>query len=79
MTTVFVLINSAIGAENTVLTALQAIEAVVEPYIVYGVYDIIAKVQEASMDDIKTIIHDEIRKITEVRNTLTMVVVEDIS
>ncbi|MHA2270929.1 MAG: Lrp/AsnC family transcriptional regulator [Candidatus Hodarchaeales archaeon] len=79
MTTVFVLINSAIGAENTVLTALQAIEAVVETYIVYGVYDIIAKVQGASMDDIKTIIHNEIRKITEVRNTLTMVVVEDIS
>ncbi|MHA2500286.1 MAG: Lrp/AsnC ligand binding domain-containing protein [Candidatus Hodarchaeales archaeon] len=47
--------------------------------MVYGVYDIIAKVQGASMDDIKTIIHNEIRKITEVRNTLTMVVVEDIS
>jgi DNA-binding Lrp family transcriptional regulator len=79
MTTVFVLINSAIGAENNVLTALQAIKAVVETYIVYGVYDIIAKVQGSSMDDIKTIIHDEIRKIPEVRNTLTMVVVEDIS
>ncbi|MFW9914034.1 MAG: Lrp/AsnC family transcriptional regulator [Candidatus Thorarchaeota archaeon] len=79
MTVVFVLINSAIGAENNVLTALQEIDAVVETYIVYGVYDIIAKVRGPSMDEIRTIVHGEIRKIPEVRNTLTMVVVEDIS
>lgn len=78
MTTVFVLMNSAIGAENNVLTTLQAIEAVVETYIVYGVYDIIAKVKAPSMDEIKQIIHTEIRKIPEVRNTLTMVVVGEI-
>lgn len=41
----FVLINSEIGAEEEVLNTLRSMESVKEAYIVYGVYDIIARVE----------------------------------
>ncbi|MFW9914365.1 MAG: Lrp/AsnC ligand binding domain-containing protein [Candidatus Thorarchaeota archaeon] len=76
MAMVFVFINSELGAEEEVLAALKAIVGVKETAIVYGVYDIVAKVVASSMDEIKTIIHGQIRKIPEVQTTLAMVVVE---
>ncbi|MHA2232985.1 MAG: Lrp/AsnC ligand binding domain-containing protein [Candidatus Hodarchaeales archaeon] len=76
MATVFMLINSELGAEETVITALNAIDAIKETYVVYGMYDIIAKVVGSSTDIIKKIILEEIRAIPEIRSTLTMVVAE---
>ncbi|MFQ5979388.1 MAG: Lrp/AsnC ligand binding domain-containing protein [Candidatus Heimdallarchaeota archaeon] len=76
MATVFMLINSELGAEERVLTALHAIDVIKETYIVYGMYDIIAKVVASSTEVIKKIILEEIRAIPEIRSTLTMVVAE---
>ncbi|MHA2273093.1 MAG: Lrp/AsnC family transcriptional regulator [Candidatus Hodarchaeales archaeon] len=76
MPMVFVFINSELGAEEEVIAALQAIGGVKEMAIVYGVYDIVVKVVASSMDEIKTIIHEQIRKVEGVQTTLTQVVVE---
>ena len=76
MATVFVLVNSDLGAEEQVVAALQAIQAGKETYLVYGVYDIIGKVVAPTMDEIKTTILNQIRGTPGVRSTLTMVVVE---
>ena len=72
----FVLINSEIGAEDEVLKALRQVEGVEEAYIVYGVYDIVAKVRAESMDKLREIVTWKIRRLNRVRSTLTMVVVE---
>jgi len=71
-----VLINTDIGTEEEVLNMLGNIEGVTEAYIVYGVYDIVAKVQAPSTEALKEIISSRIRKIPKVRSTLTMIVVE---
>jgi DNA-binding Lrp family transcriptional regulator len=42
--------------------------------MVYGVYDIVAKVNGESMDKLKYIITEHIRRIDKVRTTLTMMV-----
>ena len=42
---------------------------------VYGVYDIIAKVEAENMDKLKEIISWKIRRLDKVRSTLTMLVV----
>jgi DNA-binding Lrp family transcriptional regulator len=76
MAIVFVLINSEVGAEKRVMATLQAIEVVTETFIVQGVYDIIAKLEAPSMDLVKSVIFEQIRNLPDVRNTLTMVVVE---
>lgn len=68
----FVLINTELGSESEVLKALKDVEGVVEAYAVYGVYDVIAKIEADSMNKIKDIITWRIRKLNKVRTTLTM-------
>ncbi len=55
---------------------LRKIGAVKESYVVYGVYDIVAKVEGESMDKLKEIVTWKIRRLDKVRSTLTMIVVE---
>jgi len=76
MTTAFVLINSEIGGEDEVLGELKKVKNVKEAHIVYGVYDIVAKVEAESMDKLKSVITWKIRRLDKVRSTLTMIVVE---
>ncbi|MHC1586518.1 MAG: Lrp/AsnC ligand binding domain-containing protein, partial [Candidatus Hecatellaceae archaeon] len=52
------------------------VKNVKEAYIVYGVYDIIAKVEAETMDKLKEIITWNIRRLEKVRSTLTMMVIE---
>ena len=41
----FVLINSEAGTEKEILKELKSIKEVKEAYVVYGTYDVIAKVR----------------------------------
>jgi DNA-binding Lrp family transcriptional regulator len=72
----FVLINTEIGYEDSVLTELKKLENIKEAYVTYGVYDIVAKVSAESMDKLKDVISQNIRRLDKVRSTLTMIVVE---
>ena len=76
MPVAFVLINAEIGSEDEVVTELRKIANVKESYVVYGVYDIVAKVEGESMDKLKEIVTWKIRRLDKVRSTLTMIVVE---
>ena len=73
----FVLINAEIGSEEELVKELKKINNVTEVYTVYGAYDIIAKVESDSMDKVKETITWEIRRLNNVRSTLTMIVVEE--
>ncbi|MEM1583522.1 MAG: Lrp/AsnC ligand binding domain-containing protein [Nitrososphaerota archaeon] len=75
MPSAFVLINTEIGAEEEILQELKKIPSVKEAYVVYGVYDIIARVEAENMDKLKEIISWKIRRLDKVRSTLTMLVV----
>jgi len=72
----FVLINAEIGSEGEILKELKKIDGVKEAYSVYGVYDVIAKVEADSMDKLKDIVTWRIRRLEKVRSTLTMIVIE---
>jgi DNA-binding Lrp family transcriptional regulator len=73
----FVLINTEIGGENAVLSALAKIEAVEEVYLVYGVYDVVTKIKAETMDKLKEIVTWQVRRLDKVRSTLTMIVIEE--
>jgi DNA-binding Lrp family transcriptional regulator len=75
LATAFVLINAEIGAESEVLKGLKDIPEVKEAHMVYGVYDIIARIQTETMQELKDIISWKIRRLDKVRSTLTMIVV----
>lgn len=72
----FVLINAEIGGEQEVIKALKTIKNVKEAHLVYGVYDIVAKVEADTMDKLKEIITWNIRRLDKVRSTLTMIAME---
>ena len=74
MATAFVLINTEPALMTQVLEKIKAVEGVKEAEMVYGVYDIIAKVEAENMDQLKNLIAYRIRLLANVRSTQTMLV-----
>ena len=72
MVIAFVLLNVNLGTEGEVLARLKEIEGIREAYQVYGVYDIIARVEAESIEGIKGILEGRVRRLVNVRSTLTM-------
>ena len=77
MDTAYVLIKTELGSETEVMKGLKMIEEVKEAHLVYGAYDIIARVEADTRDDLKNVIHSKVRRLNNIRSTLTMVVVWD--
>ena len=72
MPAAFVLINTK--NIDDVLKALGRIDSVKEAYSVYGVHDIIAKIETENMNSLKETVALKIRKVENVLNTSTMIV-----
>jgi len=78
MAIAYVLINVELGKEKDILNQLKGTDSVKEAYLVYGVYDIIAKVEATSMEKLKEIVTYKIRRLSDIRSTLTMTVAEGV-
>ena len=76
MPVAFVLINTDLGTERDLLIKLGKIKNVEEAHFFYGVYDIIAKISADTMEEVKEIVAWKIRRLENVRSTLTMLVIE---
>jgi len=76
MPSAFVMINTEVGAEKEVLERLRKLTDIKESYAVFGIYDIVAKIEADSMEKLKEIIDWRIRRLDKVRSTLTMIVTE---
>ncbi len=82
MPTAYVLLNSDLGSDETIIKKVKEIlgseESVkYEVQGVYGVYDIILKVTSENSDILRSVITNKIRKIDKVQSTLTMMVIEE--
>ena len=75
MPTAFVFINTEPASMPEVLEKVRAVEGVEEAEMVYGNYDIVARVKTDTMDKLKHIIAFQIRALANVRSTQTMLVV----
>jgi DNA-binding Lrp family transcriptional regulator len=73
----FVLINVESGSEDEVLKELKTIEGVEEAYFSYGVYDLITKIKADSMEKLKEMVTRQIRALSKVRSTLTLIMMEE--
>jgi DNA-binding Lrp family transcriptional regulator len=71
----FVLINAETGSESDINASLKEIQEVKETYMVYGVYDLIARIDTETMRELKDVISNKIRGLEKVRSTLTMIVI----
>jgi DNA-binding Lrp family transcriptional regulator len=72
----YVLINVEPGSEEEVLKEVRKLPNVKECNRMYGIYDMIAKVEADSMDGLKEIITWKIRRLPGVRSTVTTIVIE---
>lgn len=76
MPTAYVLINCNLGSEEDVIDELRRIPEVTEVSGVYGVYDLIVKVQTDTMDRLREVVAWHVRRISNVKSTLTLVKIE---
>lgn len=76
MATAYVLVNADVGKENDVLKELRNVPSVKEAYFVYGVYDIVVKVETSDVRELKEVVVTKVRRLEYVRSTLTMIVME---
>jgi len=72
----FIFINSEVSSEEEVVKALRKIENVKEAYMVYGVYDVVARVEADTMGKLKEVIASKVRRVSGVRSTLSMIAIE---
>ncbi len=75
MATAYVLLTTDLGAETEVMKDMKIIVEIKEAHMVYGVYDIIARIEADTMEDLKNIISWKVRRLSRVRSTLTMITI----
>ena len=71
-----VLMNAEMGYENKLVDELKKTPHVSEVYAIYGVYDVMVKVEADSMEQLRDAISTGLRRIDGVKSTLTMIIVE---
>ncbi len=72
----FVFMNIDTGGEQDVLNQLRTVPNVKEAHLVYGVYDLVARIEAETMDKLKEIVTWKVRRLDKVRSTLTTIVME---
>ena len=73
----YVLFGVSSGSEDQVLKDVQKVEGVKEVNISYGVYDLVVKIEADSMEQLKELISRHLRRIDNVRSTLTLILTEE--
>ncbi len=76
MTTAYGLINCELGYEAEIIDEIKQVEDVKEITVVFGAYDILAKVESDNVESLKDTITWKIRKLSRVRSTLTLLAIE---
>jgi DNA-binding Lrp family transcriptional regulator len=74
MTEAFILINSNLGREENLIKEIRKIDGIKEAHLILGIYDVIARIETKNMDLLKELIAFKIRRLKDVRSTLTMIV-----
>ena len=75
MVEAFILIKSDVGREKNVLKDLNSISGIVYAHIVYGTYDLICRVKSDTIHELKDKVSSQIRVISGVQNTVSMILV----
>jgi DNA-binding Lrp family transcriptional regulator len=73
----YVLIVAELGKEDKVLKDVQKTKGVEEVFVTYGVYDLIAKIKAESMNQLKELVTQRLRRKDNVSSTLTLKLIEE--
>jgi len=73
MSKAFVLINCELGSESQVISDLKTIDCVKNVHGVFGAYDFLITVECNQLEELRQLIMEKIRKIDNVRSTITLI------
>ena len=76
MPAAYVLINCDLGSEEDIIKEIKGLDSVKDVQGTYGVYDIVARVESDQMDSLKDTITWKIRRMSKVRSTVTLIVIQ---
>ena len=76
MATAYILINCELGSEESIIQQLKSLDGIVEVHGTFGAYDILAKIESSTVEVLRETITWKIRKIDQIRSTLTLMGIE---
>ena len=76
MAQAFILLNCELGAEEEIIAKLKELEGIKEVHGTFGAYDITAKLEAETAEQLRKTITHNIRRMDRIRSTLTLTVVE---
>ena len=76
MAIAYVLINCELGSEESIIQELKNLDSVIEVHGTFGAYDILTKIESPTVDVLRETITWKIRKIDQIRSTLTLMGIE---
>lgn len=66
------MLNTELGREASIMDALGGVKEIKGMHSLYGVYDIIIEVEAESVDKVKEIVFNKIRRLDHVKSTVTI-------
>jgi len=76
MAIAYILINCELGSEESIIQQLKNLDGVIEVSGTFGAYDILAKIESSTVEVLRDTITWKIRKIDQIRSTLTLMGIE---
>jgi DNA-binding Lrp family transcriptional regulator len=69
----YVLLNTELGMEPEVIKNLTSVKEIKSCYNLYGIYDILVEVEADTMDQVKDVVFNHIRRLEYVKSTITLI------
>lgn len=73
----YVLLNTELGKEPEVIKAMKGAKEVKNIYSLYGIYDVIVEVEAETMEKVKEVVFNRIRRLDNVKSTITLITYGD--
>ncbi len=72
----YVLLNCELGSEDSLVSTLRAFEHVQEVREIFGAYDILARLESSTAEDLKKVT-TKIRKLGQIKTTTTLLTIDE--
>jgi DNA-binding Lrp family transcriptional regulator len=73
----YVLLNTELGKEPEVIKAMKDAKEVKNIYSLYGIYDVIVEIEAETMEKVKEVVFNRIRRLDNVKSTITLITYGD--
>jgi DNA-binding Lrp family transcriptional regulator len=69
----YVLLNTELGKEPDAIKAMNGVKEIITVHSLYGIYDILVEVEAETMERVKEVVFNNIRRIDNVKSTITLI------